>query len=152
MTKRLAAHHSHAARRTRHLDLVKRDHEVSRCLRSTQGPCPAWQGDSFCEEVIEVHAEGPKMSGGKRAVFGSRVPVDRATELPQRRILVSGLPKLTSQIGRELAHAAEVVGPELARTPSPSSCAGAPSSTVIEANRRNASTVARTSTTVTASG
>jgi hypothetical protein len=61
-----------AAMRTRHLNLVKRDHEVSRCLRSTQGPCPAWQGDSVCEEVIEVHAEGPKMSGGKRAVFRSR--------------------------------------------------------------------------------
>src|SRR5215472_12681806 len=106
-----------AARRTRHLDLVKRDHEVSRCLRSTQGPCPAWQGDSFCEEVIEVHAEGPKVSGGKRAVFRSWVPVDRATELPQRRILVSGLLKLTSQIGRELAHAAEVVGPELGEDP-----------------------------------
>jgi hypothetical protein len=61
--------------------------------------------------------EGPKMSGGKRAVFRSRVPVDRATDLPQRRILVSRLLKLTSQIGRELAHAAEVVGPELGEDP-----------------------------------
>src|SRR5262249_42225474 len=47
----LTCTHALAPRRTRHLDLVTLDHEVSRCLRCTKGPCPARQGDSFCEEV-----------------------------------------------------------------------------------------------------